>query len=272
MLANDLYHQLTQEGLKVFFSRITLEDKIGEAYEPYIFAALNSAKVMVVLGTKPEYFKAVWVRNEWSRFLSQIKAGAKKSLVPAYKDMDPYDLPDEFSNLQAQDMSKLGFMQDLIRGIKKLTTKDEPKPVVVKETKVVTNVVNNGAEQLIKRAKLALEDAEFDKADQFAEQALNIDAENADAYLIKLLAEFKVKNVDELANLDKTFENSNNYKKLIRFANDKTKNILKFLLDKISDQKRLYERNRIIYLGILISVPIIIFILCFLSLSFIKPY
>ena len=34
--------------------------------------------------------------------------------------MDPYDLPDEFSHLQAQDMSKLGFMQDLIRGIKKL--------------------------------------------------------------------------------------------------------------------------------------------------------
>ena len=55
VLANDLYHQLTQEGFKVFFSRITLEDKLGSAYEPYIFAALNSAKVMVVLGTKPEY-------------------------------------------------------------------------------------------------------------------------------------------------------------------------------------------------------------------------
>ena len=27
VLANDLYHQLTQEGFKVFFSRITLEDK-----------------------------------------------------------------------------------------------------------------------------------------------------------------------------------------------------------------------------------------------------
>ena len=54
VLANDLYHQLTQEGFKVFFSRITLEDKLGVAYEPYIFAALNSAKVMVVLGTKAE--------------------------------------------------------------------------------------------------------------------------------------------------------------------------------------------------------------------------
>ena len=62
VLATDLYHQLTKEGFKVFFSRITLEDKIGTAYEPYIFAALNSAKVMVVLGTKPEYFNAVWVK------------------------------------------------------------------------------------------------------------------------------------------------------------------------------------------------------------------
>lgn len=62
VLAQELYYQLTQEGFKVFFSRITLEDKLGSAYEPYIFAALNSAKVMVVVGTKPEYFNAVWVK------------------------------------------------------------------------------------------------------------------------------------------------------------------------------------------------------------------
>ena len=118
--ANELYHELTQEGFKVFFARITLEDKLGVAYEPYIFAALNSAKVMVVIGTKAEYFNAVWVKNEWSRYLSLIKNGEKKVLIPAYRDMDPYDLPKEFSHLQAQDMNKLGFMPDLVRGIKKL--------------------------------------------------------------------------------------------------------------------------------------------------------
>ena len=126
VLANDLYHQLTQEGFKVFFSRITLEDKLGTAYEPYIFAALNSAKVMVVIGTKPEYFNAVWVKNEWSRYLALIRNGAKKMLIPAYRDMDPYDLPEEFAHLQAQDMSKLGFMQDLIRGIRKIAEEKTP--------------------------------------------------------------------------------------------------------------------------------------------------
>ncbi len=84
VLATDLYHQLTREGFKVFFSRITLEDKLGQEYEPYIFAALNSAKAMVVLGTKPEHFNAVWVKNEWSRYLALIKSGAKKSTLMTF--------------------------------------------------------------------------------------------------------------------------------------------------------------------------------------------
>ena len=89
VLATDLYKELTREGYKVFFSKITLEDKLGQEYEPYIFAALNSAKVMVVLGTKPEHFNAIWVKNEWSRYLSLIRNGERKTLIPAYKDMDP---------------------------------------------------------------------------------------------------------------------------------------------------------------------------------------
>ncbi len=125
--ATELYQELTDVGFKVFFSRITLEDKLGQAYEPYIFAALNSAKVMVVMGTKPEYFNGVWVKNEWSRYLSLIKNGAKKLLIPAYRDMDPYDLPQEFSHLQALDMNKLGFMPDLVRGIKKIIDKEPAK-------------------------------------------------------------------------------------------------------------------------------------------------
>ena len=85
-----------------------------------VMVVTTFAMVMVVLGTKPEYFNAIWVKNEWSRYLSLIKQGQKKMLIPAYKDMDPYELPEEFSHLQAQDMSRLGFMQDLIRGIKKI--------------------------------------------------------------------------------------------------------------------------------------------------------
>jgi hypothetical protein len=120
VIAQELYGELTDEGYKVFFSRITLENKLGEVYEPYIFAALNSARVMVVVGTRVEYFDSVWVKNEWSRYISLIREGAKKTLIPAYANMEPKDLPEEFVRLQAQNMDNLGFMQDLVRGIKKI--------------------------------------------------------------------------------------------------------------------------------------------------------
>ena len=219
VLATDLYHQLTNEGFKVFFSRITLEDKLGSAYEPYIFAALNSAKAMVVLGTKPEHFNAVWVKNEWSRYLALIKAGAKKTLIPAYRDMDPYDLPEEFSHLQAQDMSKLGFMQDLIRGIKKIVRTDEPKPII-KET-VVTPAATAATAPLLRRAFMFLEDGEWQSADEYCEKVLDIEPENAQAYLGKLMAELHVRRQEDLPDCEQPFDRSSSFQKAVRFG-DKT--------------------------------------------------
>jgi hypothetical protein len=193
VLANDLYHQLTQEGFKVFFSKITLENKLGTAYEPYIFAALQSAAVMVVLGTKPEHFNAVWVKNEWSRYLALIKNGAEKTLIPAYKDMDPYDLPEQFSHLQALDMSKLGFMQDLIRGIKKLTKADNSDNVQTTSVPIPSAVPQvSHADPILKRAFLSLEDGDFQKAGELLEHVLNLEPENARAYVGKLMIERQV--------------------------------------------------------------------------------
>lgn len=232
VLANDLYHQLTQEGFKVFFARITLEDKLGSAYEPYIFAALNSAKVMVVLGTKPEYFNAVWVKNEWSRYLALIKQGQKKMLIPAYKDMDPYDLPEEFSHLQAQDMSKLGFMQDLIRGIKKIAEADTPKTTVVKET--VISGGNANTAPLLKRAFMFLEDGDWNSANEYCEKVLDIDPENASAYLGKLMAELHVKKQDRLEDQAEPFDHNNNYQKAVRFADEKLKSALTGYIEHIN--------------------------------------
>ena len=232
VLANDLYHQLTQEGFKVFFARITLEDKLGSAYEPYIFAALNSAKVMVVLGTKPEFFYAVWVRNEWSRYLALIKQGQRKMLIPAYKDMDPYDLPEEFSHLQAQDMSKLGFMQDLIRGIKKIAQADIPKTTVVKET--VISGENANTAPLMKRAFMFLEDGDWNSANEYCERVLDIDPENASAYLGKLLSELRVRKQESLKDQAEPFDNNNNYQKAIRFADEKLKTALAGYIEHIN--------------------------------------
>ena len=131
VVAQDLYEKLTAEGYKVFFSRITLEDKIGIEYEPYIYAALASSKVMITISSSKENIEAVWVKNEWSRFLSFAGKDSEKTLIPLYFNMGKEDLPDEFAHITSYDMKMEGFEQDLIRGIKKLI----PLPVMLLERK-----------------------------------------------------------------------------------------------------------------------------------------
>ena len=123
VMAQDIYDALTAKGMRVFFSRISLEDRLGQDYEPCIFAALNSAKVMLMVTANSDHCNAVWVKNEWKRYLDFMKTDPDKTLIPVYKDISPYALPDEFSRFQAQDMGKLGAIQDLVRGVEKLTGK-----------------------------------------------------------------------------------------------------------------------------------------------------
>ena len=219
VLAYDLYHLLSKEGLKVFFSRVTLEDKLGTAYEPYIFAALSTAKVMVVMGTKPEYFNAVWVKNEWSRYLKLVEESkGQKVIIPAYRDMDPYDLPDELSHLQALDMGKLGFMQDLTRGIKKIVRDDEEKP-----TTVISRGGSTNTDALLKRAFMFLEEGNWAEADAYCERVLDEDPENANAYLGKLMVDLKIKSQEDLGKYKDEFTDNGNYEKAMRFGDYKLK-------------------------------------------------
>lgn len=213
--AQDIYTALTKEGYNVFFSRITLEDKLGSAYEPYIFAALNSAKVMLVVGTEKDNFNAVWVKNEWSRFLSLVKAGKDKTLIPVYKDISPYDMPEEFAYLQSQDINKIGYLQDLVYGIKKLINKN--KLVSIKENVVINNS-NINITPLLKRAFMFLEDGKWNSANEYCEKVLDINPECAEAYLGKLMAQYNINKREDLRNTTKAFDKSINYQKAYKFA------------------------------------------------------
>ena len=205
VIAQDIYKELTREGCRVFFSRISLEGKLGVEYEPYIFAALNSAKVMIVVGTDYDYFDAVWVKNEWSRFLKLTAAGQQKTLIPVYRDMDPYDMPKELRSLAAQNMGKIGAMQDLVHGVEKILGKNvadqsaasQPAQQIVQQTVVQGGGPNVTA--LLQRGNMALEDREWEKAREYFDQALNMDAKCGGAYLGLAMADAKAGSREEYA-------------------------------------------------------------------------
>ena len=222
VLAQDVYDALTDKGYRVFFSRITLEDKLGVEYEPYIFAALNSARIMLAFGTDYDYYNAVWVKNEWSRFLKLMAKDKEKHLIPCYKGIDAYDMPKEFAKLQAQDLGKVGALQDLLRGIEKLLPRaDSPtQPVVVTQPAV------SGAETLLRRVYFFLEDNDWTSADEYAEKVLDIDPENARAYLGKLLAQLKIAKMELLPESDLPFHGNGNFVKAVRYGDQQLANTL----------------------------------------------
>lgn len=198
LIAQDIYYQLTQQGRRVFFARITLEDKAGAQYEPYIFAALHSAKVMIVVGTSAENFSAVWVKNEWSRFLALMRKDRSKLLLPCYRDMDPYDLPEQLAVLQSYDMSKIGFLQDLLHGVAKVLDVDK-KPEPMHERVIVQSEGNSNVKALLKRGEMAIEDGDWTAAEEFYDRVLDMDAECAEAYVGKFLISVQQKTLEDFA-------------------------------------------------------------------------
>lgn len=195
LLAQELYYYLTKNlGLKVFFSNITLKDKAGQEYEPIIYAALSSATVMVLVGTKPEHINATWVKNEWSRYVKMIataKAQNKsKYIVTALKGMKPEQLPTFLAAYQAVDLAELGAKEKLCSNIDGLIGDLRVKSQTSKRGSVAidandmlsaeaANLCNLGFQQL------TLND--FDKAEEYFQKALEKKSDSALALWGKLL-------------------------------------------------------------------------------------
>lgn len=235
VLAQEVYEELTKAGLRVFFARISLEDKLGSEYEPIIFSALSSARVMLVFGTKPKYFSEVWVKNEWMRFLKLIERGERKTIIPCYKYIDPGELPEKLARLQAQDLGKLGCVQDLTRGVMKIVGK-------VPEGDVPDGNSARSESAFMKRGRLALEDGDFAMAASFFESALNVDPEDGGAYLGKFLSKQKVPSLGSLREKIVSYDEDRDFQKALRFSGGSLKKELESAL--AANQSNIDELNK----------------------------
>ena len=226
VIAQDVYDALTEKGYRVFFSRISLEDKLGAEYEPYIFAALHSAKIMLAFGTDYEYYNAVWVKNEWSRYLQLMTRDKSKHLIPCYKGIDAYDMPKEFAKLQAQDMGKVGAMQDLLRGVDKIMGKGAAAAPTAANT-----ASNATVDSLLDRAWMFLEDSDYQKAHEYLERVLDIDPRNSRAYLGNVLAALRIPTLAAMDTKVVCLDSFKDFERAMRFASESERQELENVYD-----------------------------------------
>ena len=164
-LAQSIYNKLDKLGYRVFFAHITLLGKLGEAYEPCIYAALNSSKVMLVVTTKPEHVNAIWVRNEWSRYLAITEEDPRKRLVVCTRGMNPYSLPEELKYLQAMNLADLNALESIVATVRQVVGMRGGDAGLARGMDYLHDVTKDNN---LERIRHLLSQDKFDEAEQLA--------------------------------------------------------------------------------------------------------
>ena len=201
--AQQLYDLMTKDGLKVFFSRVTLQDKLGVQFEPYIFAALKSATVMILLATDTEYIQAPWVKNEWSRFLQLKKENPQKGFFIACPD--PSLLPRNFKHFEVQNLTEVGAEANLAFNTRKYIEKVNPNRSNKGQNPTFVNV-----DSFYKVAFELNRSGKYEESNEKLTNVINLNPAFTDAYMLRICNNTKV-SWDDLENCSLDFTTETDY-------------------------------------------------------------
>ena len=151
---------------------------------------------MAVIGTRPEYFSSVWVKNEWSRFLRLMETDKNKQIFFACDDVE--DLPKAFSGRQAQMLNQPNAIQNLAFSIKRCLEQLSGPGSDNHSTSDLS------LELILIKAKQLENDSDYIQALDLYEKVLKNDPNNADA----IAGKNRIKQQVEIARLFEKAENS----------------------------------------------------------------
>lgn len=101
-VCEDLYKYLSEKGLKVFYSNVTLLDFGESAYKEVIDDALDEVQIMVVVGSKKEYLSSKWCKYEWHTYQQNILSSiVDGSIITYLGDMSLSDVPTGIRHYQS---------------------------------------------------------------------------------------------------------------------------------------------------------------------------
>ena len=208
-IAGHLYNKLTSAGYRVFLSEAALKGKKQSDCEPYIYSALNSANVMLALGTSYDDYNDVWVKNEWNRYLEIAEKNKNKCLIPCYKDVDEYDIPKEFAGLKVCQLGNDDTFNNImaeIANVVKPESVNQPAPepekaepaeeIELEEIEIIEPVDIN---KLLDEGFSAISDKNWKEANKLFFQVLDEEPDNSKAYWGQLLVQQECTNAREMA-------------------------------------------------------------------------
>ena len=205
-IAGHLYNKLTSAGYRVFLSEAALKGKKWADCEPYIYSALNSANVMLALGTSYDDYNDVWVKNEWNRYLEIAEKNKNKCLIPCYKDVDEYDVPKEFAGLKVCQLGNDDTFNNIIAEIANVVKPEsvnqpapqaEPAEEIELEEIEITEPVD--INKLLDEGFAAIADKNWKEANKLFFQVLDEEPDNSKAYWGQLLVQQECTNAREMA-------------------------------------------------------------------------
>ena len=208
-IAGHLYNKLTSARYRVFLSEAALKGKKQSDCEPYIYSALNSANVMLALGTSYDDYNDVWVKNEWNRYLEIAEKNKNKCLIPCYKDVDEYDIPKEFAGLKVCQLGNDDTFNNImaeIANVVKPESVNQPAPepekaepaeeIELEEIEIIEPVDIN---KLLDEGFSAISDKNWKEANKLFFQVLDEEPDNSKAYWGQLLVQQECTNAREMA-------------------------------------------------------------------------
>jgi hypothetical protein len=93
--ARKVHAALKERGIGTFFSEESLAEKGIGHFSKAIEAALDSARVLVLVASCREHIESRWVEAEWDSFLQDVRSGNKEGelFILNCGDLKPTDLP-----------------------------------------------------------------------------------------------------------------------------------------------------------------------------------
>lgn len=139
-IGEGLYKYLVSQNISVFFSNVSLLEFGESAYKDAIDDALDEVKIMVVIGSRPEFLVSKWCKYEWQSYQQNILSNiVKGSIITYIGDMELAAVPTAIRHYQSfrinsDPVEKVGAF--VVKALQRMESENPDPAICVETTKI----------------------------------------------------------------------------------------------------------------------------------------